>query len=212
MDTPELVLNDKMEQALDVLDIARSIIHDNNSSYVAPHGQEGLSRDVFIQGRSLFYCEAASYLRGLNANMEREYGVVPVPKYDKAQANYTTWRHSIGSTLSIPTSVARNDMEQFSMVLETYTLLSQKLVRPAYYDTMLTTRNVQDVESSEMLDLIFLHRTYDMGMYFTELGFGSLFSDAVLSPGSNFASSYASNSKRFDRQIAGILRKLQNPR
>ena len=212
MDTPELVLNAKMEQALNVLELARTIIHDNNSSYVAAQGQEGVSKEIFVQGRSLFYCEAASYLRGLNATMEREYGVVPVPKYDKAQANYTTWRHSIGSTLSIPTSVARNDMEQFANVLETYTLLSQKLVRPAYYDTMLTTRNVQDVESSDMLDLIFLNRTYDMAMYFTQLGFGNLFADAVLSSGSNFASSYASNSKKFDRQIANILRKLQNPR
>ena len=212
MDVPQLVLDKKMEQALNVLDIARSIIQENNSTYVAPHGSEGLSRDVFIQGRSLFYCEAASYLRGLNANMEREYGVVPVPKYDKAQANYTTWRHGIGSTLSIPTSVAKGDMEQFALVLETYALLSQKYVRPAYYDTMLTTRNVQDVESSEMLDLIFLNRTYDMAMYFTQLGFNGLFEQAALNSGNTFASSYQSNSKRFDRQIDTILRKLQNPR
>ena len=212
MDVPELVLDKKMEQALNVLDMARSIIQENNSTYVAPHGSEGISRDVFIQGRSLFYCEAASYLRGLNANMEREYGVVPVPKYNKEQANYTTWRHSIGSTLSIPTTVAKGDMEQFSMVLETYALLSQKYVRPAYYDTMLTTRNVQDVESSEMLDLIFLNRTYDMAMYFTQLGFNGLFEQAALSSGNTFASSYQSNSKRFDKQIANILRKLQNPR
>ena len=212
MDTPELVLDQKMEQALNVLELARTIVLENNSTYVAPHGSEGVSKEVFIQGRSLFYCEAASYLRGLNANMEREYGVVPVPKYDKAQANYTTWRHSIGSTLSIPTSVAKNDMEQYAMVLETYTLLSQKYVRPAYYEVMLTTRNVQDVESSEMLDLIFLHRTYDMAMYFTNLGFASLFESAVLSSGSNFASSYASNSKRFDKQVANILRMLQKGR
>ena len=212
MDVPQLVLDKKMEQALNVLDIARSIIQENNSTYVAPHGSEGLSRDVFIQGRSLFYCEAASYLRGLNANMEREYGVVPVPKYDKAQANYTTWRHGIGSTLSIPTSVAKGDMEQFALVLETYALLSQKYVRPAYYDTMLTTRNVQDVESSEMLDLIFLNRTYDMAMYFTDLGFNGLFEQAALNSGNTFTSSYQANSKKFDRQIASILRKLQNPR
>lgn len=210
MDTPELVLSTKMEQALNVLDLARTIIQENNSTYVAPLGSEGVSREVFVQGRSLFYCEAASYLRGLNATMEREYGVVPVPKYDKEQANYATWRHPIGSTLSIPTSVAKGDMEQFAKVLETYTLLSQKLVRPAYYDTMLTTRNVQDVESSEMLDLIFLNRTYDMAMYFTQLGFANLFAEAVLSSGSNFASSYAANSKKFDRQINNILRKLQN--
>jgi hypothetical protein len=77
---------------------------------------------------------------------------------------------------------------------------------------MLTTRNVQDLESSEMLDLIFLHRTYDMAMYFTQLGFNGLFENAVLSSGSNFASSYAAQSKRFDRQIASILRNLQNKR
>ena len=211
MDAPELVLADKMDQALEVLAIARSIVHDNNSTYVAPHGQEGLSRDVFVEGRSLFYCEAASYLRGLNANMEREYGVIPVPKFNKEQAHYTTWRHSIGSTLSIPTSVARNEaaLEQFALVLETYTVLSQKLVRPAYYEVMLTTRNVQDVESSEMLDLIFQYRTYDMAMYFTTLGFGSLFETAVKSSGDNFSSAYKSASKGFDKKVASILRKLQ---
>ena len=214
MDAPELVLDEKMEQALDVLEISRSIVHDNNSTYVAPHGSEALSKEVFVQGRSLFYCEAASYLRALNATMEREYGVIPVPKYNKEQAHYTTWRHSIGSTLSIPTSVAKDDatMEQFALVLETYAVLSQKLVRPAYYEVMLTTRNVQDVESSDMLDLIFQHRTYDMAMYFTTLGFGNLFEDAVKSTGDNFSSRYAAASKTFDRKVATILRKLQNSR
>ena len=209
MDAPELVLSSKMEQALNVLDIARSIVHENNSSYVAKPGDEGISKDIFIQGRSLFYCEAASYLRGLNANMEKEYGVVPVPKYNKEQEHYTTWRHSIGSTLSIPTSTAKNDMEQFAGVLEVYCLLSQKLVRPAYYEVMLTTRNVQDVESSDMLDLIFQHRTYDMAMYFDTLGFANLFADAVSSTGSDFSSKYKSASKTFNSKIGRLLKKLQ---
>jgi hypothetical protein len=167
---------------------------------------------VFVQGRSLFYCEAANYLRHMNATMEKEYGVVPIPKYDKSQENYTTWRHSIGSTLSIPTSIPENKREDFTNVLMVYTLLSQKLVRPAYYDTMLTTRSVQDVESSDMLDLIFLHRTYDMAMYFTDLGFASLFSEAVVSSGMDFSSKYKSASKSFDRSVSKILRNLQHPR
>ena len=211
MDAPTLVLADKMEQALNVLNIARSIIHENNSSYIAATGSEALSRDVFIQGRSLFYCEAANYLRQLNATMEREYGVVPIPKFDKSQAKYITWRHEIGSTMSIPTSVAKdkNSLDQFAMVLETYVVLSQKLVRPAYYEIMLTTRNVQDVESSEMLDIIFQNRTYDMATYFNELGFTWLFSNSVLSSGDNFSSQYKSASKGFDKKINNILRKLQ---
>ena len=103
-------------------------------------------------------------------------------------------------------------MEQFALVLETYAVLSQKLVRPAYYEVMLTTRNVQDVESADMLDLIFQHRTYDMAMYFTTLGFNSLFETAVKSSGDNFSSAYKSASKGFDKKIDTILRKLQKPR
>ena len=211
MDSPELVLNQKMEEALNVLAISRSIVHDNHSSYVAASGSEGLSREVFVEGRSLFYCEAASYLRNLSANMNSEYGVVPIPKYDKAQENYTTWSHPIGSTLSMPTSVAKGgtDMEQFAHVLEMYTILSQKYVRPAYYEVMLTTRNVHDVESSEMLDIIFATRTYDMAIYFGELGFSGIFANAVYSSGDNFNSKYAAVSKNFNGNIGRLLKKLK---
>ncbi len=209
MDAPELVLTgSKMNIALDVLDIARSIVHDNHSSYIATQGSEALSKQVFVAGRSLFYCEAASYLRALNTSMETEYGVLPIPKYSEDQENYTTWSHSIGSTLSIPTSAAKNDMEQFANVLELYTVLSQKLVRPAYYDTMLTTRNVRDAESAEMVDLIFEHRTYDMAMYFDTLGLSSIFSDSV-SGANTFSSAYSGKAKVFNKVVSRLLTKLQ---
>ena len=210
MDVPELVLSEKMEQALDVLAIARSIVHENNSSYVAPDFMEDKAKNVFLDGRALFYCEVASYLGAMNAGMEGEgYGVLPLPKYNEEQEKYITWIHSSGSTLSIPTSVVQNDIAQFESVLETYVLLSQKLVKPAFYDTLLTTRNVQDVESSEMLDMIFQNRTYDMAIYFEDLGFANLFAKSVLSDGTDFSSQYKATSKNFDRNISSILRKLQ---
>ncbi len=210
MDAPELLLDSsQMEKALDVLRIARSIVHDNHSSYVARQGDESLSKDVFMQGRSLFYCEAASYLRALNAEMDAEYGVLPIPKYAESQENYTTWSHSIGSTLSIPTSVGKQDLEQFAKVLELYVVLSEKHVRTAYYDTMLTTRNVRDSESAEMVDLIFLHRTYDMAMYFDTLGLSSIFSDSV-SGADTFSSSYTTATKQFNQKIERLLRKLRS--
>ena len=144
-------------------------------------------------------------------------GLVVVDQIQNRKTTVTMTAESAQAQLnelleSLPTSVAKNDMDQFAMVLETYTLLSQKYVRPAYYEVMLTTRNVQDLESSEMLDLIFLNRTYDMAMYFTDLGFNGLFEQAALNSGNTFTSSYQSNSKRFDKQIQTILRKLQNPR
>lgn len=208
-DYPELALNSQLEKANQVLELAQTIVHANNSSYVANAGSEILSRDIFVDGRALFYCEAASYLRALNQTMEGDYGVVPVPKFDKNQANYITWTHDIGSTLSIPTSIVDEiEEQQFTEVLETYVILSYQLVKPAYYDTMLTSRNVRDPDSAEMLDIIFQNRTYDMAMFFTDLGFNSLFSTCVIENSDNFSSKYSSNSKRFDRQIGNILKKI----
>ncbi|MBE6558185.1 MAG: hypothetical protein E7661_04145 [Ruminococcaceae bacterium] len=206
---PELALGDKLDKAAQVMDLAQSIVHENNASYIAKQGNEAVSKDVFVEGRALFYCEAASYLRALNQTMEGDYGVVPVPKYSKEQENYTTWTHSIGSTMSIPTSIADEvEKQMFAEVLETYVVLSYQLVKPAYYDTMLTSRNVRDPDSAEMLDLIFQNRTYDMAIYFDALGFSSLFSDCVTNNSDDFASKYAANSKRFDRQINNILKKI----
>ena len=208
-DFPELALGNNMEKATQVLELAQTIVHDNNASYVAAAGNEALSKDVFVEGRALFYCEAASYLRALNQTMEGDYGVVPIPKYSKEQENYNTWTHNIGSTLSIPTSIADEiEKQQFAEVLETFVVLSAKLVKPAYYDTMLTSRNVRDPDSAEMLDIIFQNRIYDMAIYFSQLGFSDLFSDCVNGNSDNFSSKYASNAKRFDKIITNILRKV----
>ncbi len=208
MDTPELMLGEsQMERALDVLTLARSIAHDNHSSYIAKAGDEALSKNIFVEGRSLFYCEAASYLRGLNASMDTEYGVIPIPKYSTDQEHYTTWSHSIGSTLSMPTSVGKLDQEMFALVLETYVVLSEKFVRPAYYDNMLTVRNVHDAESAEMVDMIFLHRVYDMAMYFDTLNLSNIFSDSVTGA-DNFSSAYTGASKKFDAKLRRLLQKL----
>ncbi len=209
MDFPELALNNQLEKAAQVLEKAQSIVHENNSSYVAKPGNEAFSKDIFVQERGLFYCEAASYLRALNQTMEGDYGVVPVPKFDKEQKQYITWTHDIGSTMSIPTSIVDEiENQQFEEVLEAYVVLSAKLVKPAYYDTMLTSRNVRDPDSAEMLDIIFQNRTYDMAIYFIDLGLGGLFSDCVINNTDNFSSKYTSNSKRFDRQIQNILKNI----
>ena len=99
-----------------------------------------------------------------------------------------------------------------SQTMEAMASENLRMVKPAYYEIALKRKYMSDPIAWDMLDLIFQHRTYDMAMYFTTLGFGNLFADAVKSTGDNFSSKYASASKSFDRKIATILRKLQNSR
>ena len=206
-----LFLTDKaqMEKALNVLELSQAIYHNNNASYMSPPGQEGLGQTAFKENRGLFYGEVVNHLTPLTQEMETEFGILPVPKYDKAQKYYRTWTHASGSTFSVTSAVKDEQKETMGLMLEAYAILSHQYLKPAYYDIMLTSRNVHDAESAEMMDLMFSNRIYEMSFYFNSFGFFELFKSATNDNSDKFSSQYASKAKSFDRQLKTILRKLE---
>ena len=213
VDYPELFLasSSNMEKALNVLELSRAIYHNNNASFMSPPGEEIKGLTAFKEGRGLFYGEVAQYLSALNREMtEGNYGVLPVPKYDKAQEFYRTWTHDSGSAFSVTSAIPEKDAEVIGQIMSAYAILSHQKLKPAYYDTMLKSRGVQDAESAEILDLIFQNRIYDLAFYF-DLGFYDVFKSNVNDKNSErFSSAYSSAAKSFDRKLKGILRKLEN--
>ncbi len=207
VDEPTLFLADssQMEKALNVLDLACSIFHDNNAAYRIPGGEEAKGLTAFKENRVLFYSEVVSYLTTLNSEYEGNYGVLPVPKYDEAQEFYRTWTHDSGSTFSVVSSISQDQKTLIGDIIETYVLLSHQYVKPAYYDTVLTSRNLRDADSAEMMDLIFANRVYDMGFYFSQLGFYDCFKSCVNANSSSFASKYKAPSTRFERNMQTIM-------
>ena len=75
---------------------------------------------------------------------------------------------------------------------------------------MLTSRNIRDAESGEMLDLIFQNRVFDMAFYFADtFSFYNLFKNDVYQEDSNnFSSGYISAKKSFPSQLRRVMRKL----
>ncbi len=202
-DMPELMLTgSQMDKALTVHNIAQRIVS-SNDSFIA-NNDETLqqAKAIFESGRSLFYSEAASYVAQLNASMTSDFGVLPIPKYHAEQENYYTWAYPNASVVSLPTSVGNQDTERLSKTLDVYALLSEQLIKPTYYDVLLTTRNVRDPESSEIIDMIFSHRVYDMAMYFTDLNIGGFGTET-------FASDYAAATRTFDRKVERLLEKIE---
>jgi hypothetical protein len=197
-----------MDKALNVLDLAKQIYHNNNATYMSPPGEEDKGLKCFKSGRGLFYGEVASYLGELNKDTEFTYGVLPVPKYDERQEFYRTWTHSVGSCYSVVSAIPDEQTELVGNILEAMAILSHQKLKPAYYDTMLTSRNIRDEESAEMLDLIFQNRIYDMAMYFATLGLDNVFKNSVNANDDKFSSSYSGTSKTFNNKVKGILRKL----
>ncbi len=210
---PTLFLADtsKMEKAQNVLDLGRKIYHENNATYMSPPGSEQLGLAAFKENRGLFYSEIASYLKEVNRTSDTDFGVLPVPKYDKEQEFYRTWTYPGGSALSVASTVT--DAETVGKIVEIYAILSAQKVKPAFYDITLTSKNIKDPQSKQMLDIIFSNRVYDMALYYQSI-FGDYFSkfrDATyLKENTNFQSGYTTVSNQFPRKLKNFQKKLDN--
>ena len=89
-------------------------------------------------------------------DVETDFGVIPYPKYDENQENYSCSVSSWGcAALSVP--------EKTGFLLEAYCAKSAELLTPAYYDVTLTRKGIRDEDSVEMLEIIFDHLKYDIG-------------------------------------------------
>ncbi len=197
-----------LEKATNVLDRMLTMIYDEHAIYMGSSSEFDNAATLFIDEQAMFFSENAYYLRSIAASMETDFGIVPVPKYDSAQKNYHTWAHSIGSTLCLP--VGFEDVETLEKIVEIYVILSYQHVTPAYYDTLLGSRNVRDPESAEILADIFANRTYDMSQYYRTFNLADLFYNCVNNNQTGFVSSYEKNAKRFERNLELILNNLNS--
>ena len=211
--TPSLFLADasKMEKAMNVLKLSQSIYHENNATFMSPPGEEGLGLEIFKNNRALFYSEIASYLKEINRiSGNTSFGVLPIPKYSKTQEHYRTWVYPAGSALSVSSAI--KDPETMGLIVENYALLSSQYVKPAYYDITLTSKNIQDKQSKQMLDIIFQNRVYDMALYY-QSSFGKyfdLFKTATYKNEDSFQSGYKSVEKAFSRNLSKFQKKLES--
>ncbi len=149
-----------------------------------------LIRGNFRNDKALFYV-AGLLTYTLMRDMESEYGLLPLPKFDEAQADYcTTLNQGNCSSVTIPTSCP--DMDAVGFMLEALAHASQSTLTPAYFDVALQRKYMSDEESRDMLSIILENRTIEMAVAF---GWGSIFgtlSDMTKSKNTDFASKYAS--------------------
>ncbi len=119
-------------------------------------------RGAFMEDRALFFIEGLCVAGKLLRSMETDYGILPLPKYDTAQENYRTYSHTThNSTVSLPTTSA-DKIDMLGMILEDMAFYSMELVRPAYYENMLSAKLARDEESIEMLEIITTNVSYDL--------------------------------------------------
>ncbi|MCL1793040.1 MAG: extracellular solute-binding protein [Oscillospiraceae bacterium] len=120
--------------------------------------------------------------------MEMDFGILPLPKLEKAQEKYiTNMNPHTGAGISIP--VVASDLERTGMILEDLCAESLYTLQPAYYDINLKGKYARDEDSQEMLDIILNNTAHDIGYVYNFGGFGM---DIMLRNAQNKKADYAS--------------------
>ncbi len=153
-------------------------------------------------GQALFATEVVAFIRSYRAN-DREFGILPMPKYDENQDRYYTYV-AVNSDLMVVNPSVSN-LECTGEILELLAAKGKEMIMPDYYDVSLKSKGARDEESSASLDIIFTNRMYDIGVVY---GWGGA-ANALKSPDVQLASIYAKyeklTKKTMDKALANML-------
>ncbi len=145
-------------------------------------------------------------------NMEQQYGIVPMPKYDSAQAEYGTLMHDQFTVFCIPVSAKESKLELIGATMEVMASESLRLVKPAYYEIALKRKYMSDPIAWDMLDLTFARVIVDAGVVYGEaMSYPHHKLRTVVSSKSNTAASqYSKLKSTVNKQLTKLNKKLEN--
>ena len=190
------------ERSVTLLERMNEIFYDKSA-----HDYVGVDTNTngFMNGYVLFggYQRIASL--EVFRDMEIDIGIIPYPMFDEAQGRYVTATHDITNIAIIPTTC--NKLDTVSAVLEVLGRESAETVMPAYYEIALKTKYASDMESGEMLDLIFQNFKVDAGVLYTK-NINSVHQALRTLVGNN-SSNVASQFKAYERLVPKMLNNMQ---
>ena len=200
-----------MDKAMDLMYNPDYVVNCQSAPYSAKRHKSSVSeiyRSGFEEDRMLFVwirMRVVEQFRG----MESEFGILPMPKYDELQENYYSVVNPFATVmLGMPKSA--DDLNRVSIILEALSAESSHTLQSAYYDVVLQRKYVRDAESSEMLDIIFNSRVYDIGGVYN---FGNVFYGMIALSSSydrNIVSFVDSGSGAMKQAIEQLVKTYQN--
>ncbi len=142
--------------------VTQQSFHVTVNEYLANAGMVSEPSNVFKAGRALMY---ASYLSGAVGlrDMEKDYGILPQPKYDETQEDYLSFVNGSASVVVVPKSLTTENLDMAGYMMEVLASSSYYTVTDTLYEKVAKSKTARDPESAEMVDIIIRHKVFDFG-------------------------------------------------
>lgn len=170
-DNGKIVLNLADEAILEYVDKTLELGYSDASLVVNRNGLVGVTSawtdaiTIFKNDQALFRSSALSSVNGY-VDMDSDYGLLPIPMLNEAQKRYYCWTASINHyPLSIPVDGIK-DYNTSTLITEAMAFYSKYAktdnLNDAFYEMLADYRLGQTVDDTEMLDIIFSSKTYEL--------------------------------------------------
>ena len=162
-------------------------------------------RSILVEGRSFF---TELDIGGLYSNLreiEFNFGILPMPKYDETQETYKVFCGA--GLLGVPSNAM--NLERTGAIAEALAYYSYKYMRPAFFDIVLENKAVRDEDSYEMIRLLHEGKTFDMGYTFGSGDIYNMINTVVIKNDSkDFTSYYKSVEKVQNKVLENFWKKI----
>ncbi len=159
----------------------------------------------FNSGHSLFMQATTFGVEGGLRDMETDFGILPIPKYNEDQEKYMSYAN-IGEIATLPRSYDDSRSESIGIILEAMNFYSQQHIVPAYKETVLQVKLTRDEDSSRMLDHVFESIVFDYGTVVWQNALsGPIINKCLLPHSATVASTIESMSASIEQQISDLL-------
>lgn len=200
------VLSFYTDEHVDIMLELLDIFYDTDVCYNV-HVQGGDEVEIFTNGNVLFTL-GGMYYGPLMRSAEMEFGILPMPKYDKYQEYVSSTSSLFLSVLCLPQSDSNTD-ELKGAFMQLYAYLGSQQVVPEYHDHLLKYKVTRDEQSREMLEYVFGNTVYDIGGLFNFADITFAIGDMMYTYNDNIASMWAGKEGQINAAIEAMLEALE---
>ncbi len=198
------------EHNADICDLLIKVTHAPTGVLVCDKSIDA-GRAYFAQNMSLFWTgRLSNAVSAEMREMESDYGIVPMPKFNEEQEEYITNIHSSATVTCLPKTVAANRIDMVDAVLEGWSAEAYRTVLTPFIESAMKLKYSRDSYSGQVIDIVFNNAELNLvEMYASNCG--SLYSSltGTISSGTNsFASSIASNLSSGQTKMTDYIKQI----
>lgn len=159
--------------------------------------------NMFLENKGLFSNTNLGAVFSLR-NMEADFGILPIPKYDEEQERYYSFSSVYSGGIMMVPKTADN-LERTAVVLTALASGSEGVYK-AYYERALKGKVARDEGAADMIDILFSTRCYDWGEFLAIGGFPGEFVYLTLKNNKNVSTLYA----QYESKMLSDLEKINS--